>query len=141
VTAVKDAKSDSSFFSAPKPKPKLPTFKKAPPPAKRDEHVAQPSAIDPFQEALKDMAKARRGSPAAATVPTPPVAPASAPVPGPSKLKKKGKTVTWAPEGQLELVKFIERAIYDGDTVDVGHRHFMSAWKWVANGISTSFLF
>lgn len=31
--AVKDAKADSSFFSAPKPKAKLPSFKKAPAPA------------------------------------------------------------------------------------------------------------
>ncbi|KAF7354920.1 hypothetical protein MSAN_01406800 [Mycena sanguinolenta] len=64
---VKDAKSDSSFFSAPKLKPKLPSFKKAPPaPAKKDD-VAQPSAIDPFQEALKT----RKGSPLAAIVSTP----------------------------------------------------------------------
>jgi len=63
VTSVKDAKSDSSFFSAPKPKPKLPSFKKALASVKKelDQNVAQPSAIDPFQEALKDMAKARKG--------------------------------------------------------------------------------
>ncbi|EIN10172.1 hypothetical protein PUNSTDRAFT_125152 [Punctularia strigosozonata HHB-11173 SS5] len=117
VTAVKDAKSDSSFFSAPKPKPKLPTFKKAPP--KKDEHVAQPSAIDPFQEALKDMAKARRGSPATASTP-PSATTTPAPIPGPSKLKKKGKTVSWAPEGQLEMVKLIDRAIYDDDAIAAG---------------------
>jgi protein phosphatase 1 regulatory subunit 10 len=67
VTSVKDAKSDSSFFSAPKPKPKLPSFKKAPAPAVKREpvtNIAQPSSIDPFQEALKSMAKTRKESPA-----------------------------------------------------------------------------
>ncbi|KAJ8514875.1 hypothetical protein ONZ45_g7623 [Pleurotus djamor] len=72
---VKDAKSDSSFFSAPKPKPKLPSFKKAPPPPANvkkepDLNVAQPSSIDPFQEALKSMAKGRKDSP----IQTPPPA-------------------------------------------------------------------
>ncbi|KAG2028538.1 hypothetical protein BDR03DRAFT_1019667 [Suillus americanus] len=54
IIAVKDARSDSSFFSAPKPKAKLPSFKKAPAPVKRepDLNIAQPSSIDPFQEAL-----------------------------------------------------------------------------------------
>ena len=125
VTAVKDAKSDSSFFSAPKPKPKLPNFKKAPaPPAapvktERDPHIAQPSAFDPFQEALKSMGKARRGSPAtvapsnaANSLPTASVAVQSS---------KKKKSVSWAPEGKLELIRLIERAIYDDDPVDVSY--------------------
>ncbi|KAJ6516426.1 hypothetical protein C8R45DRAFT_960109 [Mycena sanguinolenta] len=124
---VKDAKSDSSFFSAPKPKPKLPSFKKAPPaPAKKDE-VAQPSAIDPFQEALKLM-KARKGSPLAGIVSTPsPHGSAersgstSAAEVGPSastKLGKRKKSVTWAPEGKLESIRLIERAIYGDENSD-----------------------
>ena len=80
VKEVKDAKSDSSFFSAPKPKPKLPSFKKAPPQAtgkkEPDPNVAQPSSFNPFEEALKSMAKSRKESPATAT---PPPAPTSAP--------------------------------------------------------------
>jgi protein phosphatase 1 regulatory subunit 10 len=127
VTAVKDAKSDSSFFSAPKPKPKLPNFKKAPaPPAalvktEPDPHVAQPSAIDPFQEALKSMGKARRPSPAT-------VVPSIAAniinaitVPVAVQSSKKKKSVSWAPEGKLELIRLIERAIYDDDPVDVSY--------------------
>ncbi|PFH50568.1 hypothetical protein AMATHDRAFT_75551 [Amanita thiersii Skay4041] len=108
ISAVKDAKLDTSFFSAPKPKPKLPSFKKAPlaPQVKKepDLNVAQPSSIDPFQEALKSMAKNRKDSPAVSTPP-----PTSQPVysseltePGFTKNGKKKKTVTWAPEGQLE---------------------------------------
>jgi len=69
---VKESKSDSSFFSAPKQKPKLPSFKKAPvgattPTATKKEtptNVAQPSSTDAFQEALKDM-RARKPSPSA----------------------------------------------------------------------------
>ncbi|KAH9049203.1 hypothetical protein EDB83DRAFT_2522756 [Lactarius deliciosus] len=61
AATVKDSKSDSSFFSAPKQKPKLPSFKKAPtgPTAstavKKETiaNVAQPSSTDAFQEALK----------------------------------------------------------------------------------------
>ncbi|KIK65709.1 hypothetical protein GYMLUDRAFT_94326 [Collybiopsis luxurians FD-317 M1] len=134
-TTTKDAKSDSSFFSAPKAKPKLPSFKKAPPPApgsvkkEMDMNVAQPSSIDPFQEALKSM-KGRRGSPAigpgpAATPPpgtsnTPPSA-SGTPAPGFTKLGKKKKSVTWAPDGSLESIKLIEPAVYDDDTIDGIH--------------------
>ena len=141
TTTVKDAKSDSSFFSAPKPKPKLPSFKKAPPVSsstttgstmvKRepDGNVAQPSSIDPFQEVLKSMTKGRMGSPAT-SAPTAaansamdtsasntPVADSISATDGP---RKKRKTVTWAANGQLEQVRLIERAIYDDDPVDVG---------------------
>jgi hypothetical protein len=125
VTAVKDAKSDSSFFSAPKPKPKLPNFKKAPvPPAapvktEPDPRVAQPSAIDPFQEALKSMGKARRPSPATAA-PSNAANVANAITVSVQSSKKK-KSVTWAPEGKLELIRLIERAIYDDDPVDVSY--------------------
>src|ERR1700729_4007299 len=99
VTSVKDAKSDSSFFSAPKPKPKLPSFKKAPAAVVKTEpdvNIAQPSAIDPFQEALRSMAKARKESPAVST--PPPVAASTPPVATGAKLGKKKKSVTWAPE-------------------------------------------
>lgn len=118
--AVKDAKSDSSFFSAPKPKPKLPNFKKAPVapvPIKRETaNVAQPSSFDPFQEALKSMGKARKESP---SVPTPPSAAGTPPQPNLVKNGKKKKTVTWAPQAQLESIRLIEKAIYDDDPVDV----------------------
>lgn len=121
--AVKDAKSDSSFFSAPKPKPKLPSFKKAPVPVKKEPemNVAQPSSLDPFQEALKSMAKGRKESPA--VTPTPQLPP-PAPTPtvavtaGLAKTVKKKKSVSWAPDGRLEQIKLIERAVYDDDPVD-----------------------
>jgi hypothetical protein len=126
TTTMKESKSDSSFFSAPKQKPKLPTFKKAPagvtapttakkePPA----NVAQPSSTDAFQEALKDMARARKPSPAAPGTSSNTEAVSSAVMVG-AKLLKKKKSVTWAPDGQLELVKLIERAVYDDDPIDV----------------------
>jgi protein phosphatase 1 regulatory subunit 10 len=121
LTAVKDAKSDSSFFSAPKPKARLPSFKKAPAPASvvKKEHpdpsVAQPSSIDPFQEVLKSM-KARKESPVVST--PPPTLSVSAPA-NPTKLGKKRKSVTWAPDGQLESIRLIERAVYDDDPIEV----------------------
>ncbi|OJA18350.1 hypothetical protein AZE42_00739 [Rhizopogon vesiculosus] len=120
--AVKDARSDSSFFSAPKPKAKLPSFKKAPAPVKRelDFNVAQPSPIDPFQEVLKSMGKGRRDSPA---TPTPPPASVSItpPLTSTTSGKTKRKSVTWAPDGQLESIRLIERAVYDDDPVDGVH--------------------
>lgn len=121
TAAVKDAKSDSSFFSAPKPKPKLPSFKKAPAPApiKKEENVAQPSSVDPFQEVLRTM-KARKESPA---VSTPPAAVNTPPQTNSlSKNGKKKKYVTWAPDSQLESVKLIERAVYDDEPSEVSHR-------------------
>lgn len=120
---VKDAKSDSSFFSAPKPKPKLPSFKKAPPAPstqaskqQMSNNVAQPSSIDPFQEALKLMAKGRKESPSVSTPPA-----TSTPVPQalPVTNGKKKKTVTWPSDDKLESVRLIEKAVYDDDPVDV----------------------
>ena len=121
--AVKDAKSDSSFFSTPKPKPKLPSFKKAPVPVKKEPetNVAQPSSLDPFQEALKSMAKGRKESPSvtpAPTLPTPPP-PVTIVTVSAGKAGKKKKSVSWAPDGRLEQIKIIERAVYDDDPVDV----------------------
>lgn len=119
VAAVKDAKADFSFFSAPKPKAKLPSFKKAAVPAqlKKDEaNVALPSSFDPFQEALKSM-KARKDSPALST---PPAASASTPPQiGLGKNGRKKKCVTWVADEQLVSIRLIERAIYDDDPVDV----------------------
>lgn len=125
ATTVKDSKSDSSFFSAPKQKPKLPSFKKAPtgptaPIATKKEtpaNVAQPSSTDAFQEALKDMARARKPSPVAPNISGNTTVTPSAVLADAKPLKKK-KSVTWAPDGQLELVKLIERAVYDDDPVD-----------------------
>lgn len=122
VTAVKDAKSDSSFFSAPKPKPKLPSFRKAPvaPPVKKepDLNIAQPSSIDPFQEALKSM-KARKGSPMVTTPPPMSAGTSGTSMPGLTKTGKRKKSVRWRPDGQLEEVKLIDIAVYDDDPVDV----------------------
>lgn len=126
VTAVKDVKADSSFFSAPKPKPKLPTFKKAAVPPLPAGGVGGTSGfavpvangvkeevLDPFQEALKAMAKNRTASPA---VSTPEPLGTSVPV---AKASKKRKSVTWAADDQLEKVRIIEKAIYDDDPADV----------------------
>ena len=131
VKEVTAAKSDSSFFSAPKPKKPLPSFKKVPVVKKEADHnVAQPSSYDPFLEIVKSM-KPRKDSPSTAT--PPPATPVQAP---PSTLPrqtstdgvspdKKKKTVTWAPDGQLELVKLIERAVYDDDPADVSSLPFV----------------
>ncbi|KAK7061264.1 hypothetical protein R3P38DRAFT_3488838 [Favolaschia claudopus] len=132
--AAKDAKSDSGFFSAPKPKPKLPSFKKAPPvPVKKEDgtmNIAQPSAIDPFQEALKLMKAARKGSPLT-TVPASTPSPhgerggsvtaseSGAPTSTTPRLGKRKKTVTWASEDKLESIRLIERAIYGDENTDV----------------------
>jgi len=128
--AVKDAKADSSFFSAPKPKAKLPSFKKAPVPVqvKKEENnnTAVPSSYDPFQEVLKSM-KARKESPAVSTPPA-----TSTPnsmldsQQGLARNLRKKKSVTWAPDHQLESIKLIEKAIYDDDPVDVSI--FSSFW-------------
>ncbi|TDL29108.1 hypothetical protein BD410DRAFT_4016 [Rickenella mellea] len=134
VTAVKDAKSDSSFFSAPKPKPKLPSFKKAPIAAptpvaavkkEPEANIAQPNAFDPFKEALKSMAKNRTSSP---TVQTPPQGAGTSATgstsssTGPTNnTRKKRKTVSWATEDQLEQIRVIEKAVYDDDPVDGVH--------------------
>jgi protein phosphatase 1 regulatory subunit 10 len=121
--AVKDAKADSSFFSAPKPKAKLPSFKKASVPVqvKKEEsnNIAVPSSYDPFQEVLKSM-KTRKDSPAVSTPPatsTPNLLPDSQQ--GLARNVRKKKSVTWAPDHQLESIKLIEKAIYDDDPVDV----------------------
>ncbi|VDC01084.1 unnamed protein product, partial [Peniophora sp. CBMAI 1063] len=117
------SKSDSSFFSAPKAKKPLPSFKKAPPAKEAEVAVARPKQGNAFEEALAAM----RGQPAVSGARE-----GSAPVGerggsagvgseggGGEGLKvigkRKRKSVTWAPEGRLEMVKFIERAVYDDD--------------------------
>lgn len=131
------AKADSSFFSAPKQKAKLPSFKKAPPSSgtsiKKDEigmmgpGMAMPSSFDPFQDVLKSMNR-RKDSPAVSTPPSASGSGSGANAgeggsgggqPGQGKTGKRKKTVTWANDDQLESVKIIERAVYDDDPVDV----------------------
>lgn len=113
--SVKGAKSDSSFFSAPKPKPKLPSFKKAPPlkeAAAADQNVAQPSAVDPFKDALAAMTKTRSSPTPMNTTHTPP--PTSTGLSG-----KKKKKVSFASDEKLVQIKLIEPAVYDGDVTGV----------------------
>ncbi|GJE84818.1 hypothetical protein PsYK624_008940 [Phanerochaete sordida] len=121
-TAVKDAKTDTSFFSAAKPKPKLPDFKKAAVTVKKeqlDPTVAPPSSYNHFEDLIKSI-KPRKESPAVAT-PPPPATVSGPAVPADPKSLSKKKSVTWAPDGQLELVKIIERAVYDDDAADGMH--------------------
>lgn len=119
--AVKDAKTDTSFFSAAKPKPKLPDFKKAPATVKKepDPNVAQPSSYNPFEEIVKSMKTHKESTPVA----TPPLSAGTGGAAASAEPKKasKKKSVTWAPDGQLELVKIIERAVYDDDPADGMH--------------------
>src|SRR5260370_20957313 len=141
TATVKESKSDSSFFSAPKQKPKLPSFKKAPivttaPAVTKKEptaNVAQPSSTDAFQEALKDM-RARKPSPSAPSTSSNNALASSSVLTGSKPLKKK-KSVTWAHDGQLELVKLIERAVYDDDPVDVS-LIFLSIFVYYINYVS-----
>lgn len=146
VTAVKDAKADASFFSAPKPKPRLPSFKKAPlPPAGSsangtganggaESNVAQPSNENPFQQALKEMSKGRASSGTGASssatsahsvstssgaVSSTGAASTSTNALESAKSVKKRKSVTWAADGQLEQVKLIEKAEYDDEPSEV----------------------
>ncbi|KAL4241493.1 hypothetical protein ABKN59_000054 [Abortiporus biennis] len=118
-SGMKDAKSDISFFSVPKPKPKLPAFKKVVPSSVKlepDLNVAQPSSVNPFEEALRAMKTKKETT---ETPTPPPQSTASLPSVATSTGKRK-KTVKWAPEGKLEMVKLIERAVYDDDTEN-GH--------------------
>ncbi|KAF9551560.1 hypothetical protein CPC08DRAFT_674626 [Agrocybe pediades] len=123
TTAVKDAKADSSFFSAPKPKAKLPSFKKAPLPAtvkKEETNVAMPSSFDPFQEALKSMTR-KEASPAVQTPPSISTTSTNESQPRLGKNGKKKKSVTWRADYELVKVHIIERAVYDDDPVDGSH--------------------
>ena len=132
VTAV-NAKADSSFFSTPKSKPKLPSFKKAAAPAANpsipaSDAAGMSSAVaaivngvrgeDAFQEAVKAMAPKRTVSPAVST-PEPVSVPAPAAASTSGKTVKKRKSVTWAADDQLRKVRIIEKAVYDDDPADV----------------------
>jgi protein phosphatase 1 regulatory subunit 10 len=138
LSAVKDAKSDVSFFSD-RPKPKLPSFKKGAPPAQVKKepgtNVAQPSSVDPFQEVLKSMTRARKDSPAVSTPPST----STPPQPGIAKNGKKKKSVTWAPENQLESIRLIEKAIYDDDPVDVSCSFLFAAFVLYINAFPMRF--
>ncbi|TBU27696.1 hypothetical protein BD311DRAFT_788974 [Dichomitus squalens] len=130
---VKDAKSDSSFFSKPKvTKKELPSFKKnapaAPAPVKKesDQNIAQPSSFNPFEEVLKSYGSAGASATPPPSVPSPAPGPSTtvASVTAPSGLTRKGKlkrSVTWAPDGQLEQIRLIERAVYDDDPATGSH--------------------
>ncbi|KAG9051942.1 hypothetical protein FS842_010779 [Serendipita sp. 407] len=119
---VKGAQSDSSFFSA-KPKTKLPSFRKKPttgtggstPPSVKEES-AQPNSdpnYNPFKDALRAM---RKGSPQVMPSSTPSVTPNAGPgVSISAKTGKPKKVVRFAPDGELEKIKWIEKAIYDDD--------------------------
>ena len=138
---VKDAKSDSSFFSSrtKQAKTPMPSFKKntssapalnAPAAVKADPNVAQPSSINPFAEIL---AQYQGPSATGSSNSTPPPAASGQPAnsmtglaAGPSTsqtLGKRKKSVTWAPDGQLEQIKLIERAVYDDDGTTVSFFH------------------
>ena len=137
---VKDVKADASFFSA-KPKPKLPSFRRIPKPVEpapaqantaSASGVAQPMDWDPFADALKSV---RKGSPNVKSLPQPstnamavdprtdgkePSSSSSGPVTISAKTGKPKKIVRFAGEGELEKVKWIERAVYEDDGSGTG---------------------
>lgn len=129
-SGAKTAKSDSSFFSAPKKKV-LPSFKKVAPPAKKDEAVSQPLSFDPFQEAFNALTKGS-GVGAATSTPPPTNAVLDANVADtvmdfvPSKkdpLRRK-KSVTFPSDDALEAIRWIQRADYpDDDESEVSVLH------------------
>jgi protein phosphatase 1 regulatory subunit 10 len=107
---TKDAKADLSFFSAPKPKTKLPSFKKITAVKKeQDSSVAQPSNVDPFQQALQAMGKSVNPDPSTSkntpstsfTAPTTLTASTSNVV----KPFKKKKSVTFPEDGSLVQIR------------------------------------
>ena len=69
------------------------------------------------------MAKGRKESPSVTPTPPQPAPPTLAATTvitaGVTKTVKKKKSVSWAPDGRLEQIKLIERAVYDDDPVDV----------------------
>ncbi|KAF9032645.1 hypothetical protein BDZ89DRAFT_1063259 [Hymenopellis radicata] len=104
---LKDAKSDSSFFSEKKVK-KLPKFTKAPPPVSvKKEDTKHCSA-----EALQSMIPPQT---------PPPTSHSTSVAPESGRPSKKKKTVQWAADNELEAVRFIEKAVYDDDPVDGTH--------------------
>jgi protein phosphatase 1 regulatory subunit 10 len=143
-SAVGVVKTDNSFFSVPKKKA-LPSFTKkpAPGPNGKKEDISQPSNFDPFQEAMDAMMKsgtvtsagpapapasakgksvdfndATSSSDAAMLIDRPS---SSAPVSSkPSDLLKRSKSVTFAPDHELEQVRWIDKADYgDNERTEV----------------------
>ncbi|KAG8852362.1 hypothetical protein FRB96_008708 [Tulasnella sp. 330] len=127
VQPTKDSKVDSSFFSS-KPKPKLPSFRKIPSAqsaaSKKEEPdsaVAQPSSMDPFQEAMKLMHMGKNTPPPAAPsmessnslTGTPPLVVEAKVMLGKNGMPKK--KVTFPTDDKLVLIKYIERAIYEDE--------------------------
>ncbi|KAG8900938.1 hypothetical protein FRB99_005663 [Tulasnella sp. 403] len=130
VQPVKDTKTDSSFFSS-KPKPKLPSFRKtvAADSVKKEgpgAATAQPSSIDPFQEAMKLMGKPV-GSPSPAEAAAAAIANSireSTPLVVAVPLGKNGKPkkrVQFPGDDKLVQIKYIERAVYDDDNTEGAH--------------------
>lgn len=122
TSTVKTTKSDSSFFSAPKKK-SLPNFTKKIP-AKKDDKVAQPSNIDPFQEAYNAMTGGSvNPTTTSSTSVTSAVVAADTSTDGmiidaPKKLTdplKRKKSVSFAPDAELEAIRWITRAEYPED--------------------------
>lgn len=128
AVSAKPVQSDSSFFSA-KPKAKLPSFRKKPvavastvkTEGEGESKIAQPQAqlpndYNPFADALKAV---RKGSPVVPPNSTPnqgtAVGPGEKVAAISAKTGKPKKVVRFRPDGELEMVKFIERAIYDDD--------------------------
>ncbi|KAG9092564.1 hypothetical protein FS749_015621 [Ceratobasidium sp. UAMH 11750] len=122
---TKETKSDSSFFTDTKPKPApvkrvLPSFtKKSTPPAA---DVAQPSNRNTFEEALAHMGVKPKASTPTVPEPMEGITPTDSRVP-PKDPSKKRKRVTFKPEEHLVEVRWIEKAIYDGDEDTPGAHH------------------
>lgn len=142
ASTMKAAQSDSSFFSS-KPKAKLPSFKKKPISASgapdiksepgQDPKMTQPQAQpvgndwNPFTDALKAV---RKGSPAVSSLATAsPGTQTDKVIPGISaKTGKPKKNVRFKEGTELEMVRWIEKAIYDDDLggIKVSARHSVS---------------
>ncbi|KAG9127767.1 hypothetical protein FRC07_009892 [Ceratobasidium sp. 392] len=124
-TVTKETKSDSSFFTATKPKPApvkrvLPSFtKKSASPAA---DVSQPSSRNTFEEALAHMGVKPKASTPTVPEPMEGVTPTGSRAPSKDPSKKR-KRVTFKPEEHLVEVRWIEKAIYDEDEDASGAHH------------------
>ncbi|CDO74191.1 hypothetical protein BN946_scf185043.g243 [Trametes cinnabarina] len=147
----------SSKAKAPKTtKAQMPSFKKntsapsasmstAPTKKEPDANVAQPSHTNHFQEILKALAPTSAG-PSNSTPPPalggPPAGPSTASgsdTQPQGKSEGKRKKVTWAPDGQLEQIRLIERAVYDDDgaTVSIFDLHHDTYCVLIISGFAT----
>jgi protein phosphatase 1 regulatory subunit 10 len=113
---VPSAKPHNFLNSANKPLPGF-TKRKAAAQAEASSNVSP--AIDPFSEAMKHLGKAK----------TPPVV-ASGTVAAattssvPNQFKKR-KRVSWAPDGELEKIKVVERISYGDEDTEVAKLHLV----------------